>query len=69
MPDKRVTMEEALAPARRLHAESDMLMVPFNPQLINSGSKLSLVECRHGVSAREPSSACGRTLQIVLRRR
>jgi glyoxylase-like metal-dependent hydrolase (beta-lactamase superfamily II) len=38
--------------------------VPFNPQLINTGSKLILIDCGNGIANFEPSKgAVGRTLQ------
>ncbi len=41
-----------------------MVTVPFNPQLINTGSKLVLIDCGNGVANLEPSKgAVGRTLQ------
>ena len=41
-----------------------MVTVPFNPQLINTGSKLVLIDCGNGVAIFEPSKgAVGRTLQ------
>jgi glyoxylase-like metal-dependent hydrolase (beta-lactamase superfamily II) len=41
-----------------------MVTVPFNPQLINTGSKLVLIDCGNGVAALEGSKgAAGRTLQ------
>ena len=41
----------------------DMVTVPFNPQVINTGSKLVLIDCGWGVGMLEPSKgAIGRTL-------
>jgi glyoxylase-like metal-dependent hydrolase (beta-lactamase superfamily II) len=41
-----------------------MVTVPFNPQLINTGSKLVLIDTGNGVANLEPSKgAVGRTLQ------
>jgi glyoxylase-like metal-dependent hydrolase (beta-lactamase superfamily II) len=38
--------------------------VPFNPQLINTGGKLVLIDCGNGIANFEPSKgAVGRTLQ------
>src|SRR5258708_12955129 len=38
--------------------------VAFNPQLVNTGRKLILIDCGNGVSALEPTKgAAGRTLQ------
>jgi glyoxylase-like metal-dependent hydrolase (beta-lactamase superfamily II) len=67
MPDKWVTnvpKEEALAAAEAAYMPKGMVTVPFNPQLINTGSKLVLIDCGNGVSALEPTKgAAGRTLQ------
>jgi glyoxylase-like metal-dependent hydrolase (beta-lactamase superfamily II) len=67
MPDKFVTnipKEEALAAAEAAYMPKGMVTVPFNPQLINTGSKLVLIDCGNGVSALEPTKgAAGRTLQ------
>src|SRR4029079_9151315 len=41
-----------------------MVTIPFNPQLINTGSKLVLIDCGNGIANFEPSKgAVGRTLQ------
>jgi glyoxylase-like metal-dependent hydrolase (beta-lactamase superfamily II) len=67
MPDKFVTnatKEEALAAADAAYMPKGMVTVPFNPQLINTGSKLILIDCGNGVANLEPSKgAVGRTLQ------
>jgi glyoxylase-like metal-dependent hydrolase (beta-lactamase superfamily II) len=67
MPDKFVTnvsKEEALAAADAAYMPKGMVTVPFNPQLINTGSKLILIDCGNGVAALESSKgAAGRTLQ------
>ncbi len=67
MPDKFVTnvaKEEALAAADAAYMPKGMVTVPFNPQLINTGSKLILIDCGNGVAAMEPTKgAAGRTLQ------
>ena len=67
MPDKFVTnvpKEEALAAAEAAYMPKGMVTVPFNPQLINTGSKLVLIDGGNGVpSALEPTKgAAGRTL-------
>ena len=52
MPDKFVTnvpKEEALAAAEAAYMPKGMVTVPFNPQLINTGSKLVLIDCGNGV--------------------
>ena len=67
IPDKFVTnatKEEALAAADAAYMPKGMVTVPFNPQLINTGSKLILIDCGNGVANLEPSKgAVGRTLQ------
>src|SRR5689334_12904849 len=67
MPDtfvKNVPKEEALAAAEAAYMPKGMVTVPFNPQLINTGSKLVLIDCGNGVANLESSKgAVGRTLQ------
>ena len=67
LPDtfvKNVPKEEALAAAEAAYMPKGMVTVPFNPQLINTGSKLVLVDCGNGIANFEPSKgAVGRTLQ------
>ena len=67
MPDtfvKNVPKEEALAAAEAAYMPKGMVTVPFNPQLINTGSKLVLIDCGNGIATYEPSKgAVGRTLQ------
>src|SRR5215470_17268577 len=67
MPDtfvKNVPKEEALAAAEAAYMPKGMVTVPFNPQLINTGSKLVLIDCGNGVAQFESSKgAVGRTLQ------
>lgn len=67
MPDKFVTnlsKEEALAAGEAAYMPKGMVTVPFNPQLINTGSKLVLIDTGNGVANLEPSKgAVGRTLQ------
>ncbi len=67
MPDKlvvNVPKEEALAAAEAAYMPKGMVTIPFNPQLINTGSKLILVDCGNGIANFEPSKgAVGRTLQ------
>ncbi|MET4258333.1 glyoxylase-like metal-dependent hydrolase (beta-lactamase superfamily II) [Bradyrhizobium sp. S3.12.5] len=67
MPDKfvaNIPKEEALAAADAAYMPKGMVTVPFNPQLINIGSKLVLIDTGNGVANLEPSKgAVGRTLQ------
>src|SRR5689334_15571713 len=67
MPDtfvKNVPKAEALAAAEAAYMPQGMVTVPFNPQLINTGSKLVLIDCGNGVANLESSKgAVGRTLQ------
>jgi glyoxylase-like metal-dependent hydrolase (beta-lactamase superfamily II) len=67
MPDKFVTnvpKEEALSAAEAAYMPKGMVTIPFNPQLINTGSKLILIDTGNGVANLEPSKgAVGRTLQ------
>ena len=67
MPDKfvvNIPKEEALAAADAAYMPKGMVTVPFNPQLINTGSKLVLIDTGNGVANLEPSKgAVGRTLQ------
>ena len=67
MPDKfvvNVPKEEAAAAGEAAYMPKGMVTVPFNPQLINTGSKLVLIDTGNGVANLEPSKgAVGRTLQ------
>ena len=67
MPDKWVTnvaKDEALAAAEAAYMPKGMVTVPFNPQLINTGSKLILVDTGNSIATLEPTKgAVGRTLQ------
>src|SRR6201990_3223552 len=67
MPDtfvKNVPKEEALAAAEAAYMPKGMVTGPFNPQLINTGSKLILIDPGNGVANLESSKgAVGRTLQ------
>jgi glyoxylase-like metal-dependent hydrolase (beta-lactamase superfamily II) len=67
MPDtfvKNVPKEQALAAAEAAYMPKGMVTVPFNPQLINTGGKLVLIDCGNGIANFEPSKgAVGRTLQ------
>lgn len=67
LPDtfvKNVSKEEALAAAEAAYMPKGMVTVPFNPQLINTGGKLVLIDCGNGIASFESSKgAVGRTLQ------
>jgi glyoxylase-like metal-dependent hydrolase (beta-lactamase superfamily II) len=67
LPDtfvKNVPKQEALAAAEAAYMPKGMVTVPFNPQLINTGSKLILIDSGNGVANFEPSKgAAGRTLE------
>jgi glyoxylase-like metal-dependent hydrolase (beta-lactamase superfamily II) len=67
LPDTFVTnvaKDEALAAADAAYMPKGMVTVPFNPQLINTGSKLILIDSGNGVATYEPTKgAIGRTLQ------
>ncbi len=67
LPDTFVTnvpKPEALAAAEAAYMPKGMVTVPFNPQLINTGSKLILIDTGNGVANLEPTKgAVGRTLQ------
>jgi glyoxylase-like metal-dependent hydrolase (beta-lactamase superfamily II) len=67
LPDtfvKNVPKEEALAAAEAAYMPKGMVTVPFNPQLINTGSKLVLIDAGSGAGALEPTKgAVGRMMQ------
>jgi glyoxylase-like metal-dependent hydrolase (beta-lactamase superfamily II) len=59
-----VPKEQALAAAEAAYMPKGMVTVPFNPQLINTGSKLILIDTGNGVANFEPTKgAVGRTLK------
>ncbi len=66
MPDtfvKNVPKAEALAAAEAAHMPKGMVTVPFNPQLINTGGKLVLIDCGTGEATfTATKGAIGRTL-------
>src|SRR5438034_3521265 len=66
MPDtfvRNVPKAEALAAAEAAYMPKGMVTVPFNPQVINTGSKLVLIDCGLGGAAFEASKgALGRTV-------
>jgi glyoxylase-like metal-dependent hydrolase (beta-lactamase superfamily II) len=67
LPDsfvKNVPKEEVLAAAEAAYMPKGMVTVPFNPQLINTGSKLVLIDCGSGMAAHEQTKgAVGRVMQ------
>jgi glyoxylase-like metal-dependent hydrolase (beta-lactamase superfamily II) len=67
LPDSFVTnvpKVEALAAAEAAYMPQGKVTVPFNPQLINTGGKLVLIDTGNGVANLEPTKgAIGRTLQ------
>jgi glyoxylase-like metal-dependent hydrolase (beta-lactamase superfamily II) len=57
MPDgfvRNVPKEQALAAAEAAYMPRGMVTVPFNPQVINTGSKLVLVDTGYGPVANQP---------------
>jgi glyoxylase-like metal-dependent hydrolase (beta-lactamase superfamily II) len=67
LPDKWVTnvsKDEALAASDAAYMPKGMVTVPFNPQVINTGSKLILIDTGNGIGNFGPTKgAVGRTLQ------
>ncbi|HMK70467.1 MAG TPA: MBL fold metallo-hydrolase [Xanthobacteraceae bacterium] len=67
LPDTFVTnvpKAEAAAAAEAAYMPEGMVTVPFNPQLINTGGKLVLIDCGFGGAGFESSQgAVGRTLR------
>jgi glyoxylase-like metal-dependent hydrolase (beta-lactamase superfamily II) len=67
MPDsfvRNVPKAKALAAAAAAYMPPGMVTVPFNPQLINTGSKVILIDAGNGIANLEPTKgAVGRTLQ------
>jgi glyoxylase-like metal-dependent hydrolase (beta-lactamase superfamily II) len=67
MPDtfvRNIPKAQALAAAEAAYMPKGMVTVPFNPQLINTGSKLILIDTGNGVANLEPTKGeVGRTLQ------
>jgi len=67
MPEKWVTnvsKDSALAAAEAAYMPKGMVTVPFNPQLVNTGSKLVLLDCGFGAGTLEATKgAAGRTMQ------
>jgi glyoxylase-like metal-dependent hydrolase (beta-lactamase superfamily II) len=61
---KNVPKEEVLAAAEAAYMPKGMVTVPFNPQLVNTGSKLVLIDSGNGIANFESSKgAVGRTIQ------
>ena len=72
MPDtfvKKSPKEEALAAAEAAYMPKGMVTVPFNPQLINTGSKLILIDCGNGVASSGANQGRGRPHAAKSRRR
>ena len=46
-----VSKDAAIAAAEAAYMPKGMVTVPFNPQLINTGGKLALIDCGNGISA------------------
>jgi len=67
MPDNFVTnvpKAEAAAAADAAYMPKGMVTVPFNPQLVNTGSKLILIDSGNGIANFAPTKgAVGRTLE------
>jgi glyoxylase-like metal-dependent hydrolase (beta-lactamase superfamily II) len=67
LPDtfvKNVKKEEVLAATEAAYMPKGMVTVPFNPQLINTGGKLVLIDCGSGLGAYEQTKgAVGRLMQ------
>jgi glyoxylase-like metal-dependent hydrolase (beta-lactamase superfamily II) len=67
LPDNWVTnvsKDQAIAAAEAAYMPKGMVTVPFNPQLINTGSKFVLLDCGNGISAFNATKGqVGRVLQ------
>src|SRR5882724_15503 len=67
LPDtfvKNAPKEEALAAAEAAYMPKGMVTVPFNPQLVNTGGKLVLIDSGSGMGAHEQTKgAVGRMMQ------
>ena len=57
---RNIPREEALAAAEAAYFPKGMVRVPFNPQLINTGSKLVLIDCGLGAI---PNPTAGHTMR------
>jgi glyoxylase-like metal-dependent hydrolase (beta-lactamase superfamily II) len=59
-----VKREDVNAALAALYLDQDIFVTPYNPIVVNTGSKLVLIDCGNGVANFEPSKgAVGRTLQ------
>ena len=67
LPDTWVTnvsKDQAIAAAAAAYMPKGMVTVPFNPQLINTGGKLVLLDCGNGISAFDATKGqAGRLMQ------
>ncbi|MFZ0762794.1 MAG: MBL fold metallo-hydrolase, partial [Bradyrhizobium sp.] len=67
LPDNWVTnvsKDAAIAAAEAAYMPKGMVTVPFNPQLINTGGKLILLDCGNGISAFDATKGqAGRLMQ------
>src|SRR6185312_5141845 len=60
---RNATKADAVKAAEAAYMPAGMVTIPFNPQLINTGSKLILIDTGNGVANFEPSKgAVGRTM-------
>src|ERR1700759_4250111 len=50
-----ISKEQAVAATEAAYMPKGMVAVPINPQLINTGSKLVLIDCGNGIGMYEPS--------------
>lgn len=70
MPDtfvRNVPKEKAREAAAAAYMPDGMVTVPFNPQLINTGSKLVLIDTGNGIANQGPTKgAVGNTLQNLV---
>jgi len=61
-----ISKEEAVAETEKLHYPKDQVVVPFNPLLINTGSKLVLIDTGVGAGMYEKSKGAVGQLQTNL---
>jgi hypothetical protein len=62
---KNVPKEEVLAAAEAAYMPKGMVTIPFNPQLVNTGSKLVLIDCGNGIANFEPTKPTASVLPTV----